>query len=482
MPAPLCPSNPNRPLQGIADVLQEIERGLRRAGFESGGTLLVACSGGPDSTALALALHELGPQDARIAVAHFNHRTRGEESDGDETFVRDLCAKLNVPLTVGSAPMASDHLSENDARRMRYQFLERVAIERGAKFVAVAHTADDQAETILLRIARGTGVRGLAGMDVNRAMSDGSAVQLIRPMLGLHRSDVEEYLRSIGVAAREDSSNADLRFARNRVRHTIMPALKELNPAAVDAITRLAADARQHRELVDLHSAEPMPHGNEIDSGMLSRLPQPVAAFMLERMHSRAMTEHDSDAQLERHHIEEALRLASRRKPSELHLPGGVTLRNRYGKTRVVRSDDGGLSAVPIHGGLPLAIPGRIELHDGSTITAEVAAPPESFAEVVDGGNTSAWLSSALMHEDGLMVRGRLAGDRYTPLGSEYAVKVQDLFVDAKIHAERRDSVPIVVTPSDGRIAWIAGFPPADWAKVAGGDTSCVRLTWGVAT
>ena len=463
-------------------MLQEIESGLRLAGFDNGGTLVVACSGGPDSTALALALHELGPDEARIVVAHFNHRTRGDESDGDEKFVRDLCAKLNVPLTVGSAPMASDHLSENDARRMRYEFLERVAIERGAKCVAVAHTADDQAETILLRIARGTGVRGLAGMEVDRAMSDGSRVQLIRPMLGLHRSDVEEYLRSVGVVARDDSSNADLRYARNRVRHTIMPALKELNPAAVDAITRLAADARQHRELVDLHSVDPMPHGDEIDSGMLSRLPQPVAAFMLERMHSRAIPEHYSDAQLERHHIEEALRLASRREPSEMHLPGGVTLRNRYGKTRVVRSDDGGLSAVPIHGGLPLAIPGRIELHDGSSITAEVAAPPESFAEVVGGGNTSAWLSFALVHEDELMVRGRLAGDRYTPLGSDYAVKVQDLFVDAKIPAERRDSVPIVVTPSDGRIAWIGGFPPADWAKVADGDSSSVKLTWSVAT
>ena len=482
MPAPQCPSNPDSPLQGIAVVLQEVERGLRRAGFDRGATLVVACSGGPDSTALALALHELGPDEARIVVAHFNHRTRGEESDGDEMFVRDLCAKLDMPLTVGSAPRVTDRLSENDARNMRYEFLERVANERGANFVAVAHTADDQAETILLRIARGTGVRGLAGMDVNRVMSEGSGVQLIRPMLGLHRSDVEDYLRSRGEVAREDSSNADLRYARNRVRHMIMPALKELNPAAVDAITRLVADARQHRELVATHSAEPVPHDNEIDSGMLSRLPQPVAAFMLEQMHSRAIPERDSDAQLERHHIEKAMRLASRREPSEMHLPGGVTLRNRYGKTSVARSDDGGLSAAPIHGGLRLAIPGGVELPDGSCITTEVAAPPESFAGAVDGGNTSAWLSSALMREDGLIVRGRLAGDRYTPLGSEYAVKVQDLLVDSKIPAERRDSVPIVVTRSDGRIAWIGGFPPADWAKVADGDSSCVKLTWSVAT
>ena len=459
-------------------MLQEIERGLHRSGFNPGASVVLACSGGPDSTALVLGLHELGPEQVRIMAAHFNHRARGEESDGDEGFVRDLCAKLGLPLTVGAAPDASDHLSENDARRMRYEFLERVAKDVGAKFVAVAHTADDQAETVLLRIARGTGVRGLAGMDVSRAISDGSGIQLIRPMLELRRSDVEEYLRSTGVCAREDSSNADLRYARNKVRHTVMPAFKQINPAAVGAITRLAEDARQHRELVALQSAEPMRQDNEIDSGMLTRLPQPVAAFMLERMHSRAVGTGNSDAQLERRHVEEALRLASRREPSEMHLPGNVTLRNRYGKTSVVRVDDGGGSAVPIRGELRLAIPGQVDLPDGSCITAEVVAPPESFTGGTDRGNASAWFSPALMQEEGLLVRGRLSGDRYTPLGSEYAVKVQDLFVDTKIPAERRDSVPIVVAPSDGRVAWVAGFPPAEWAKVTDSDSSCVKLTW----
>lgn len=459
-------------------MLQEIERGLRRAGFGPGASVVLACSGGPDSTALVLALHELSDDNARIAVAHFNHRARGEESDGDEWFVRDLCAKLGLPLTVGAAPVAVDHLSENDARRMRYEFLERVARDVGAKFVAVAHTADDQAETILLRIARGTGVRGLAGMDVSRPISEGSGIQLIRPMLESRKSDVEDYLRGKSIVAREDSSNADLRYARNRVRHSIMPAFKELNPAAVDAIARLAEDARQHRELVALQSAEPMPCATEIDSGMLARLPQPVAAFLLERMHSRAVAPGDSDAQLERRHVEEVLRLASRREPSEMHLPGNVVLRNKYGRTSVIRVDGRNEAAVPIRGELRLAIPGQVELPDGSCITAEVVAPPESFKDGDGRGNASVWLSSALVGEEGLVVRGRLPGDRYAPLGSDYAVKVQDLFVDAKVAAERRDSVPIVVVPSDGRVAWVAGFPPADWAKVTDADSSCVKLTW----
>lgn len=458
-------------------MLQEIERGLHRAGVESGATLVLACSGGPDSTAMATAMHELGREGVGLTVAHYNHRTRGEESDGDEEFMRDVCNMLDLPLTVGSAPVAFDHLSEADARRMRYEFLEQVALKFGLRYVAVAHTADDQAETVLLRIARGTGVRGLASMEPARDMSVDSGVQLIRPMLTLHRLDVDEYLRGKDIVARQDSSNDDLRYARNRVRHTLMPALKELNPEVVDAITRLAADAREHRDVIALQAAEHMPSSDSIETRLLARLPQPVAAYILEHMHSLVATG-EGDAQLERHHIEEALRLVSRREPSEMHLPGNVLLRNRYGETSLAHSERHGAMAAPIVGELDLELPGRVMLPDGSSITADVAVPPESFAAGVASDNSYAWLTHELTTEDGLLVRGRRPGDRYAPLGCEYAVKVQDLFVDAKVEEERRDSMPIVVNSSDGRIAWIAGFPPAEWAKVKEGDSSCVKLAW----
>lgn len=458
-------------------MLQEIERGLDRAGVEGGATLVLACSGGPDSIAMATSLHELGREGIGLAVAHYNHRTRGEESDRDEEFVRDFCAKLGLPLTVGSAPAASDQLSEAKARGMRYEFLERAALKFGARYVAVAHTADDQAETVLLRIVRGTGVRGLASMEPTRPMSDASGVLLIRPMLTLHRSDINEYLQSKDIVAREDSSNDDLRYARNRVRRTVMPTLQELNPEVVDAMTRLAADAREHRDVVALQAEEHTPRSDSVESRLLARLPQPVAAYVLEHMHSRVATG-ESDSQLERHHIEEALRLASRREPSDMHLPGNVVLRNRYGETSLSHSERPGALTAPIVGELHLELPGHVVLPDGSSITADVAPPPESFAAGVARDKSCAWLTHALMEEGGLVVRGRRPGDRYTPLGCEYAVKVQDLFVDAKVEVERRDSVPIVVSSSDGRIAWIAGFAPAEWAKVKEGDSSCVKLMW----
>ena len=445
-------------------------------GVTENDTVIVACSGGPDSTALAVAMNQLLPNRNQLVVAHFNHRTRGEESDGDEAFVRELCERLGVKLRVGYAPAASDFLSEDRARRMRYEFLERVATELAAPHIAVAHTADDQAETILLRLTRGTGVRGLSGMNYRRAMSAGSNVQLIRAMLQVRRVDIDEYLRAQGIVAREDSSNADLRYARNRVRLTVMPNLAAINPAVVAAINRLGDDARLHHEMIVRQAAPHMPSGNSIDTELLSSLPQPIAAYILEHMHSRATR--DPDAQLERRHIQTALELASRREPSEMHLPGNVLVTNRYGRTTVEPAPRRESGANPIRGELHLAIPGQVDLPDGSSIVAEVVPVPTSLAAAAKSDGTSAYLTHYLELEASLVVRGRLPGARYRPLGSEYEVKVQDLFVDAKVRRELRDGVPMVVAPSNGRVAWIVGFAPAEWSKVKLGDSSCIKLTW----
>lgn len=421
-------------------------------------------------------MNQLLPNRNHLVVAHFNHRARGEESDGDAAFVRELCERLGIELRVGCAPEASDFLGEDRARRMRYEFLERVAAELAAPYVAVAHTADDQAETILLRIARGTGVRGLSGMNYQRAISAGSNVQLIRPMLDVRREDVNGYLRTQGIVAREDSSNADLRYARNRIRHTVMPNLTAINPAVTDAINRLGDDARLHHEMVARGAVPHLTSETSIDSATLATLPQPIAAYILEQMHSRVAR--DPDAQLERRHIQTALELASRREPSEVHLPGNVLVTNRYGRTTVEPAPRRESGANPLRGELHLTIPGQVDLPDGSSIVAEVVPVPTSLADAAKIDGTSAHLKHYLEVEASLVVRGRVPGDRYRPLGAEYEVKVQDLFVDAKVRRELRDGVPIVVAPSNGRVAWIAGFAPAEWAKVNPGDPSCIKLTW----
>lgn len=218
-------------------------------------TVLVAVSGGADSVALLRGLASLkhgGP--GRLIVAHYNHHFRGSESDRDEEFVRQLAGGLGIAgqwgrRKPGEIETSPDGLEEA-ARRSRYRFLTGAAEKVGARYVACAHTADDQIETILHRILRGTGIAGLAGMPRSRRLSP--AVSLIRPLLEVRRSDVLEYLGSLGQPFREDGSNTDRRFTRNRIRHDLLPELADqYNPAVGDALLRLGRLAGEVQGIVD---------------------------------------------------------------------------------------------------------------------------------------------------------------------------------------------------------------------------------------
>lgn len=233
-----------------------LERWIDRA-------VIVAVSGGADSVALLAALVALRRQEAgkgRIVAAHFNHQLRGAESDGDAEFVRSLAKKLGVEVVVGqaAADLAAEKRRrglEGSARDARYDFLRQAARSEGARYVAVAHTADDQAETILHHILRGTGLAGLRGMPRARPLAEG--VSLIRPLLSIARSELRDYLAAIGQDFRTDSSNADLDRTRNRIRHELLPSLaRDFNPEIHSALIRLARLGGEAYEVVENLAAE----------------------------------------------------------------------------------------------------------------------------------------------------------------------------------------------------------------------------------
>jgi tRNA(Ile)-lysidine synthase len=222
-------------------LVRKVETALRRGGV--GGGLVVAVSGGPDSVALLRALREVraaGP----LTVAHLNHRLRGAESDADEAFVRELCAGLSVDCRCGCldvrAAAAGDNL-EGAARRLRYDWLAEVAREVEARWVATGHTANDQAETVLHRLLRGTGLRGLRGIAARRDL--GAGVAVVRPLLAATRDEVMAYLAPLGQTYRQDSSNRDEALTRNRIRHQLLPLLAGFNPQIVASLGRLAEQA-----------------------------------------------------------------------------------------------------------------------------------------------------------------------------------------------------------------------------------------------
>jgi tRNA(Ile)-lysidine synthase len=232
--------------------MARLEALVRRAlaglpGLERG--VVAAVSGGPDSVALLRALLAVRPAASPwpLSAAHLNHALRGADSDSDEAFVIGLCAGLGVPLSrhrldVGALARAEGGNLEDVARRERYRWLADVAQNAGAAWVATGHTASDQAETVLHRLLRGAGLTGLRGIAGRRELAPG--VDLVRPLLRVRRVDVTLYLGSLGQPARQDASNADLRFTRNRIRHELLPHLAaRYNPAVEAALARLAEQA-----------------------------------------------------------------------------------------------------------------------------------------------------------------------------------------------------------------------------------------------
>ena len=228
--------------KGVA--VSRVEEEVRRqiATLTSPG--LVAVSGGADSVALLRAMKEvcLIP----FTAVHVNHKLRGDESEGDEAFVATITSPLDIPFRSTSLPIPERASIESTARELRYAWFQKMAIELDCGWLATGHTADDQAETVLHRIIRGTGIAGLAGIQSPSTTATG--VSIIRPMLRVRRSALEEYLNELNQPFRTDSSNADRQFTRNRIRHELLPLLVSFNPKVVDSLTRLAERAKEQSQ------------------------------------------------------------------------------------------------------------------------------------------------------------------------------------------------------------------------------------------
>lgn len=260
------------------------------------GCILCAVSGGADSMYL---LHRLYTMGCSVAAAHFNHGLRGAEADRDEEFVRCFCEENGIPFLSERADVAAfaerEHMGvEEAARLMRYAFLERAADALSAEVIATAHTADDNAETLLMHLVRGTGLHGLCGIPPVRG-------RIVRPMLDTTRAEVERYLRENGVPHAEDSTNADDAFLRNRIRHEVIPVLRRENPQFSEAVSRTAKLLRQDDAFLEKLAEDFLARNADERSVCASALcaqPRPVASRAIRRMVGAYLTAEQTDAVL----------------------------------------------------------------------------------------------------------------------------------------------------------------------------------------
>ncbi|MDH4066348.1 MAG: tRNA lysidine(34) synthetase TilS [Acidobacteriota bacterium] len=434
--------------------------------------VLAAVSGGSDSVALLLLLHHLGREGhLRLAGAvHLHHHIRPVEADADAAFVQQLAARLDLPCEVGHADVpalarAAHQSLEVAGRRARLGFFERALSSTGADRVAVAHTKSDQAETVLLRLARGAGPRGMAGMAP-------LAGHRIRPLLDVSRTDVRAWLRAQGQTWRDDATNEDVSLARNRVRHEVLPALAAVNARVEDALARaariFAADAELLDELARAQASRLVARDGEtllLDLQGVGRLPEALAR----RVVLGALDAIDASRE---HGWDET--------EAVLHGPGVST---DLGRVRVERNRQKavlflrGLAPVTVHapdvGPWVLPVPGMVrhlsgwwQLDAAGPMAPDEAPPPSDRCAVLDADAVGRHLT----------VRCWRAGDRVQPLGLGGRKKLQDVFVDRKVPRDQRALVPVVVDGQD-RIAWVAGLVVGEPFRVTPRSSAVVVLT-----
>ena len=427
-----------------------------------GDRVIVAVSGGPDSVCL---LHVLRELKIRVTgVAHVNHKLRGEASEEDERFVAAMARAMGLRFLSTTAPCVAGNL-EQTARRARREFFDDLIRRGHADRIALGHTRDDQAETVLFRMLRGSGLAGLAGI------LPVTAEGMIRPLLGVTRGEVETFLRERGVPWREDSSNRDPRFSRNRLRHQLLPRLKqEWNPRLTHALAHLADLAYEEERWWAMEIARlaqemflSFPGAVEVQANDLARLPRAISRRLI-RHAIRQVKGSLHGVQFS--HIENILDLPTAGGRAEL--PGIHAIRSfdwlRLEVPELADRD-------PPEGAV--TVPGRRLAPDGNSMICL------DVIHRTQGSNACATLKSDLYFRsvpEELVLRGWKPGDRYCPLGHANDRKLKELFQRRRIPSWRRPFWPILCCGD--RILWARDFgPAAEYGKAAHGAHFRLRVT-----
>jgi tRNA(Ile)-lysidine synthase len=407
-----------------------------------GEPLLVMLSGGADSVCLLDCALTLG---ARVSALHVNYGLRGAESDSDEQHCRALCDKLGVRLAVEHVRLPDTGNLQAEARDRRYALAERHATGD----YATGHTASDQAETVLYRLAVSPGRRALLGMEPRRG-------RLVRPLLDATREDTRAHCQERGLSWVEDLSNADPRFARARVREEVLPALRELNPAAERTIVETSRLLRDEADVLDTAVEDALKrlgkHSPQIEE--LRALEPGLARLVLRRMAELAA---GGAYSLSRERVDEILHLGERGGTASLDLGGGLRALAEYGTLRFTRDPD-----APPPAPAKLLVPGSARFGDW-----------EVSASIGEGGE--ALLASEPLGV-ALTVRAWHEGDRMRPAGLGGTKTLQDLFTDRKVPRALRHRLPVVTT-EQGEIVWVAGVAVAETFKASPDEKEPVSLS-----
>lgn len=436
----------------MIDVRGRVKETIRRHRMLSRGeTVVAAVSGGADSVVMLHALASLQKEySIKIIVAHLDHGLRGAESRRDFLFVKGLAAALGLPFEgrkLGRGELKGRGRSTQEAaRERRYEFLESVAEKYGAKRIALGHTLDDQAETVLMRVIKGSSLSGLAGIPPKRG-------RYVRPLMDVSRAGIEGYAKAHGLDYVTDSTNIERKYLRNRIRLDLIPALKDFNPNIVETIARTSAVLSEDDDFLEAASQRAFDSSLkgqganrvELDRKKLSRMRPAI----LSRVFLRAARTLGRDVDMASAHVEAFSALVKGARPNASQtLPSGLKSQRIYDRI-VITGERPKKSAIFE---TAVKVPGRTVIEGIGEFEATLVKPPARFT----ADKKVAWFDyEALKRSGPLVARHFKPGDRIRPFGMEGTRKLKDIFIDQKVPVEARKRTPVVT--SGNLVVWVAG-------------------------
>ena len=462
------------------DFLKQLNTGLIRSTIPDRATLIVAFSGGPDSSALLTGLAVLSEKKCfKLIACHVNHQIRLDSSEVDQLAAKTIADSIGVEFLATSAnvPKVSKEQKisiETAGRTLRYEILSQLSKEYDAYGVVTGHTKDDQAETVLLHAGRGTGLKGLVGMEYRstlRLPKSDTKLTILRPLLDISRSTIINYCKQRNIQPVIDSSNSDRQYTRNKIRLDALPALDAAIPGAKNALARLAENVSDDLEVVDWIVRRELQQAAYSDGkysrSKINRLP----IYLIRRILMLGYRNHTGHSQqLERTHVSEMASQLLNHSGTSMDLPNGVTFHVDKDSFSFSSNDNDDCPYPPPIVETSLNHFGFTQLDGGFAVTSELRNRPRQL----NTGNSWVTYASPAIANLTLLLRNRKNGDRFQPLGMNPHVKLQDFFVGAGVPKRWRNRVPLI--ESNNGILWVAGSRLAEWGKVMPEHTEVTRL------
>lgn len=440
--------------------------------------ILVALSGGPDSVCLLHMLYRIKDKfNLKLGAIHINHMLRGEEADKDENYIIDLCEQMGIKhyvkrINIEYIAKETNVSLETAGRNERYKAFEEIKIKDKYNKIAVAHNANDQAETILMRIMRGTGLEGLTGIKPQR---EGG---IIRPILCLNRQEIEDYCEYNGLNPRIDASNYDRHYSRNRVRLDILPYMRDnFNKDIIDTLNRMTLLLQKDNEFIEEYSKKCYniyckKHNNKLE--ILKELFEKEMESIITRVVIIAFKEISKSYQnFEMKHIYEIVNLASRETGKKINLTNNIICENLYGNIVLSKNDNKYYNS---------CVKTEIKLDKDNIIeNIEFNNYIINF-EVIENKKKEKFTKNNLIKlfnydkiEKEILIRYRKDGDKIIPLGMSGSKKVKDIFINSKVPREERDNTPILCF--DDKISWIVGYKTSQLFKIDSDTKMILKIT-----